>query len=117
MDANSYQASMMRFISDTAMETNKSMLMDSAMGICGEAGEVADIIKKVTMQGHEYTEATRQHLALEIGDVLWYAAECALAIGYPLGTIMQMNIDKLEARYPDGKFDAKRSMNRKEGDI
>lgn len=117
MDNNLYQASCLRFISDAAMMTNRTLLTDSALGMCGESGEVADIIKKVTMQGHEYTEETRKHIALELGDVLWYVSECALAIGFTLDTIMEMNIKKLEARYPNGKFETDRSVNRKEGDI
>jgi NTP pyrophosphatase (non-canonical NTP hydrolase) len=56
------------------------------------------------------------HLAKELGDILWYVAETATAIGFDLDTIMQMNIDKLKARYPDG-FSAEKSMHRKDGDV
>ena len=82
------------------------------MGLCGESGEAIDLVKKYLMQGHDLDKA---HLAKELGDVAWYLAETATAIGYDLETILQANIDKLKARYPDG-FDAARSMHRNSGD-
>ena len=80
--------------------------------LCGESGEAIDLVKKWMMQGHELDKA---HLAKELGDIAWYLAEAATAIGYDLETILQNNIDKLKARYPEG-FDAERSMHRKNGD-
>ena len=74
---------------------------------------MADIVKKATFQGHTIN---REHIAKELGDVCWYIAETATAIGYDLETIMQMNIDKLMKRYPDG-FSADRSQNREDGDL
>lgn len=93
--------------------TNGEHLINGALGLCGEAGEVADLVKKAYMQGHSID---RQHIAKEIGDCCWYIVEAAVAIGYDLEEIMQMNIDKLKARYPDG-FDPNKSMHRKAGDI
>ena len=83
------------------------------MGLCGEAGEAIDILKKFLFQGHELD---KKHLAKELGDVAWYLAVSADALGFYLEDIFQMNIDKLKARYPDG-FDADRSINRAEDDI
>lgn len=74
---------------------------------------MADIVKKATFQGHTIN---REYIAKELGDVCWYIAETAMAIGYDLETIMQMNIDKLMKRYPDG-FSADRSQNREDGDL
>lgn len=85
-------------------------LLNGALGLCGEAGEVADIIKKTVMQGHPIDKA---HIAEELGDVCWYIAEAVSAIGYDLETVMQMNIDKLRRRYPMG-FSTERSINREE---
>lgn len=79
----------------------------------GEAGEAIDILKKHLFQGHELDTA---HMAKELGDVAWYLAVSANAIGYDLETIMQMNVDKLKARYPDG-FDAEHSLHRDQDDI
>ena len=88
-------------------------LLNGALGLCGESGELADLIKKYMMQGHRLD---RVHIVKELGDICWYIAETATAIGYNLETIMQMNIDKLKDRYPEG-FEAERSINRQEGDI
>lgn len=83
------------------------------MGLNGEAGEAMDILKKVLFQGHKLD---REHVALELGDIAWYLALAADAIGYDLETIFQKNIDKLKARYPDG-FETEKSQNRREDDI
>lgn len=109
---NEYQKLAMR----TASGMNHSeygMLMNAALGICGEGGEVADMVKKATFQGHTLD---KEHLAKELGDVAWYIAVGAYAIGYDFETILRMNIDKLKARYPEG-FEVNRSKNRKEGDV
>ena len=86
----------------------------AAMGMCGEAGEVSELIKKYAYHGHTIDT---EHLARELGDVLWYVSYMADLFGYSLGKIMAMNQEKLAKRYPDGKFDADRSRNREEGDI
>ena len=88
--------------------SEKDVLINGVMGLCGESGEVIDIVKKHLAQGHSLD---KEKIAKELGDVAWYLAETAYAIGYPLEEILQMNIDKLKARYPDG-FDAEKSMNR-----
>lgn len=79
----------------------------------GKTGEAIDILKKHLFQGHELDTA---HMAKELGDVAWYLAVSANAIGYDLETIMQMNVDKLKVRYPDG-FDAEHSLHRNQDDI
>ena len=112
MTINQYQKEAMRTASGMNYE-NHGMLMNAALGICGEGGEVADMIKKATFQGHELD---KEHLAKELGDVAWYIAVGAQAIGYDLETILQMNVDKLKARYPTG-FSTDRSLYRAEGDI
>lgn len=112
MTINEYQIEAMRTASGTNYEHN-GMLINAALGLCGEGGEVADIVKKATFQSHELNV---EHVAKELGDVAWYLAVGARAIGYDLETILQMNVDKLRARYPDG-FDADRSQHRQAGDI
>lgn len=107
MDVNDYQKAALRTMSD------KSDIVDAALGLAGESGEFADLVKKHIFQGHELDS---EHLAKELGDIAWYLAVGAYVIGYDLETIFQMNIDKLKARYPYG-FDANKSLNRKEGDI
>lgn len=110
MEANEYQALAMR-TSNKAL-SNREHLINGALGLCGESGEVADIIKKHTMQGHPLN---REHIAEELSDVYWYLAETATAIGYTLDEIQQMNVQKLLRRYPDKEgFSVERSINREE---
>lgn len=111
MTGNEYQKLAMR-------TSNKELspdyhLINGALGLAGESGEVADLVKKNWMQGHVLD---LDHIAKELGDILWYVAETATAIGYDLDTIMHMNIEKLKERYPDG-FSSERSQHREEGDI
>ena len=89
------------------------LLLNGLMGLNGEAGEAIDILKKHLFQGHELDT---EHMAKELGDVAWYLAVSANAIEYDLETIMQMNVDKLKVRYPDG-FDAEHSLHRNQDDI
>jgi len=105
--ANDYQRAAMRTASGMNYE-NHGMLMNGVLGMCGESGEVADHVKKATFQGHILDV---DHLAEELGDVAWYLAVTAHAIGYDLGDIFQMNIDKRAKRYPEG-FSKERSLNR-----
>lgn len=88
-------------------------LIQGLFGLNGESGEAIDLMKKHLFQGHELDKV---HVAKELGDIAWYLALSADAIGYDLETIFQMNVDKLKERYPDGFSEAK-SLNRKEGDI
>ena len=112
MTPNEYQKLAMRTASGMN-QIDYGMLMNAALGICGEGGEVADMVKKATFQGHTLDE---EHLAKELGDVAWYIAVGAYAIGYDFETILRMNIDKLKARYPDG-FEVDKSRDRREGDV
>lgn len=89
------------------------MLINGVMGLAGESGECVDLVKKLLFQEHGLD---KKRLAKELGDVAWYLAVTAHAIDYPLDKILQMNVDKLMERYPDG-FDPERSRNRKEGDV
>jgi NTP pyrophosphatase (non-canonical NTP hydrolase) len=88
-------------------------ILNGALGLTGESGEVADLAKKALMQGHLLDA---EHIAKELGDICWYIAETATALGYDLETIMQMNVEKLMKRYPEG-FDSELSQHRKKGDI
>ena len=111
-DADIYQSDVLKYAPD--YQHYMPNVLYAAIGMCGEAGEVSELIKKYAY--HEHTIDT-EHLARELGDVLWYVTYMAHLFGYSLGDIMVMNQEKLAKRYPDGKFDAERSKNRKEGDI
>ena len=107
MEANEYQRAAMRTASGMNYQ-HHGMLLNGALGLCGEAGEVADIVKKATFQGHDLDMV---HIAEELGDVAWYLAVAAEAIGYDLNTIFELNVEKLKRRYPEG-FDSERSIHR-----
>lgn len=109
LSPNQYQQEALR----TEPRTEYPRILQGLMGLCGEAGEAMDILKKHLFQGHDLD---REHLAKELGDVAWYLAVSADAIDFDLEEIFRMNIEKLRARYPDG-FDTDRSIHRKEGDV
>ena len=92
--------------------SREQILINSAMGLCGEAGEFIDSIKKWYAHGHELD---REHLIKELGDVAWYLAEAAEALDITLEEVLEKNIDKLRKRYPEG-FSEEGSKNRKDGD-
>ncbi|MBR6089407.1 MAG: nucleoside triphosphate pyrophosphohydrolase family protein [Anaerolineaceae bacterium] len=106
MTANEYQQLALRTLNPDLSE--KDVLINGVMGLCGESGEAIDLVKKHLAQGHPLD---RENLAKELGDVAWYLAETAHAIGYELEEILEMNIEKLRKRYPEG-FDPGLSMNR-----
>ena len=92
-------------------------LTTAALGITAEAGEFAEIVKKIFLQGKPYEEANIIHMKKELGDIMWYMAQACMALDTDFDELMQMNVDKLSARYPSGTFDVHYSENRKEGDL
>ena len=108
MTINDYQKLAMTTLNPELSE--RDVLINGVMGLCGESGEAIDLVKKWLAQGHELD---REKLAKELGDICWYLAETATAIGYDLEDIMAANIEKLKKRYPQG-FEAKRSIHRSE---
>lgn len=111
-DADIYQLDVLKYAPD--YRHYMPNVLYAAIGMCGEAGEVSELVKKYAYHGYAIDT---EHLARELGDVLWYVSYMAHLFGYSLGKIMEMNQDKLAKRYPDGKFDEERSRNRKEDDI
>ena len=113
MTMNEYQTEAMRTASGMCEKCNDNLMLNGAMGLNGEAGEVIDILKKHMFQGHDLDV---EHVAKECGDCLWYLSILAKGAGYTLDEIAQMNVDKLRKRYPDG-FEIEKSLHRAEGDI
>lgn len=107
MTINEYQKLALTFLNPALCE--KDILINGVMGLCGEAGETIDIVKKHLAQGHPLD---KERLARELGDIAWYLAETAYVLGYSLEEIFQMNINKLQTRYPNG-FSSDASINRK----
>ena len=109
MTVNEYQK--LAMITLNPALDKKDLLINGVMGLCGESGEAIDIVKKWLAQGHELD---REKLAKELGDIAWYLAETATALGLDLDDIFAANIEKLKRRYPEG-FDAERSIHRTDG--
>ncbi len=116
MDATEYQRLASRTLIDSPdaeYDGLEIMLVWNALGLAGESGEVADIIKKAVFHRHGLDESTVQKLIKELGDVLWYVAALCTKINVPMSTVMECNITKLQQRYPDG-YSSKNSINRKD---
>lgn len=111
MNVNEYQTLAMTTLNPEL--DKREVLINSVMGLCGEAGEAIDIVKKWMAQGHELE---KEHLKSELGDIAWYLAEAATALDISLEEVFQANIDKLKKRYPK-VFDAEKSLVRLKGDI
>ena len=106
MEINEYEKLAMTTLNENIKK--EDILINSAMGLCGESGEVIDLIKKHLFQGHELN---KDDLVKELGDVAWYLAEAAYALDVSLEEICQKNIEKLKKRFPEG-FDSNKSINR-----
>lgn len=112
MTINEYQQLALRTESHTNSDLDR--ILQGVMGLAGESGECVDLVKKHIFQGHSLDS---EHLMKELGDVAWYLTITADSIGYTLEEVLETNIKKLESRYPDGKFEAGKSIYRKDGDV
>jgi NTP pyrophosphatase (non-canonical NTP hydrolase) len=92
-------------------------LLTAALGMTAEAGEFTEVVKKIVMQGKPYNEENVFHMKRELGDICWYLAQACMALDTNFEEVLQMNYEKLSARYPEGTFDVYRSENRVEGDL
>jgi len=113
-DFDVYQGLALRTASAESTATPLTLLDASALGLSGESGEIADHVKKILYHGHPLDDATRDKIAKELGDILWYCALGAKGIGMSLAEIAVMNVAKLEKRYPEG-FSTENSLNRPHG--
>ena len=105
----------------TALETTYDAdiphLLTAALGLTAEAGEFTEVVKKIILQGKPYNEENVFHLKRELGDICWYIAQACMALDTTFDEIIEMNVEKLQARYPGGSFDVHKSENRKQGDV
>lgn len=106
MKINEYQKLAMTTLNKDLNDND--ILINGVMGLCGEAGEVIDLVKKHLHQGHSLN---KDQLVKELGDVAWYLAEIAYAIDVDLETVLSLNIEKLKKRFPNG-FEIEKSINR-----
>ena len=117
--ASTNYADLMSRFTQLEVETDADVprLLTAALGLSAEAGEFTEVVKKVFLQGKPYTEENAFHLKRELGDICWYLAQACMALDTDFNEVLQMNYEKLSARYPEGAFDVYRSENRKEGDL
>ena len=95
---------------------NIERLLTAGVGINAEGGEFLEIIKKMVFQGKPWNKDNRDHLIIELGDLLWYVAQATMALDVSFDEVIETNIKKLEKRYPSGSFDIYKSENRRVGD-
>ena len=96
---------------------NIERLLTAGVGLNAEAGEFLEIVKKMIFQGKPWDDANREHLIIELGDVIWYAANACMALDISFEDVVARNVTKLEKRYPGGQFDVYYSEHREEDDL
>ena len=92
-------------------------LLTAALGICAEGGEFTEVVKKMVFQGKPVNDENIFHMKRELGDIMWYVAQACMSLDTTIDEIIEMNVEKLEKRYPGGSFDVHHSENRAEGDL
>ena len=102
---------------DCTDDADVPRLLTAALGLTAEAGEFTEVVKKIILQGKPYNEDNVFHMKRELGDICWYIAQACMALDTTFDEIIEMNVDKLKARYPGGEFNVHHSENRKEGDL
>lgn len=117
--ASSNYADLISRLSQLEVESDADVprLLTAALGMTAEAGEFTEVVKKIFLQGKPYNEENVFHLKRELGDICWYLAQACMALDTNFEEILQMNFEKLSARYPEGTFDVYRSENRADGDL
>ena len=95
---------------------NINRLTTAAVGISAEGGEFMEIVKKMVFQGKPWNDDNREHLIIELGDVMWYVMQACMALDVSIEDVVAGNVEKLKKRYPGGEFDVFYSENRKAGD-
>lgn len=92
--------------------SNIQRLLTAGVGINAESGEFLEIVKKMIFQGKPWNEDNREHLIIELGDVMWYIAQACIALNISMDEVIHQNVTKLLKRYPEGVFDVYKSENR-----
>ena len=98
-------------------DCNVPQLLTAALGLTAESGEFTEVVKKIILQGKPYNEENVFHMKRELGDICWYIAQACMALDTTFDEVIEMNVEKLEKRYPGGSFDVHYSENRVEGDL
>jgi len=98
-------------------DCNVPQLLTAALGLTAESGEFTEVVKKIVFQGKPVNEENIFHMKRELGDIMWYVAQACMSLDTSFDEIIEMNVEKLKARYPGGEFDVHKSENRQEGDL
>lgn len=116
-ESKDYESFISRFEELDREDFPTERLLTAAVGMSAEAGEFTEIIKKIIFQGKPVNEENLFHLKRELGDIMWYVAQACMGLHVSFNEVVEMNVEKLQARYPGGSFDVHYSENRKEGDL
>ncbi len=95
---------------------NIERLTTAGVGLAAESGEFLEIVKKMVFQGKPWNNDNREHLIIELGDVMWYVAQACMALEIDFEDVVKGNVKKLEKRYPGGSFSIDKSEHRAVGD-
>ena len=112
-----YRALVQRLNQLEAEDADVCKLLTAALGLTAESGEFTEVVKKIVFQGKPYNEENIFHMKRELGDICWYLAQAFMALDTDFNEILEMNVEKLQSRYPGGTFDVHKSENRKKGDL
>ena len=112
-----YVALIQRLNQLEAEDADVCKLLTAALGLTAESGEFTEVVKKIILQGKPYNEDNVFHMKRELGDICWYIVQACMALDTTFDEVIEMNVDKLKARYPGGEFDVHKSENRKDGDL
>ena len=102
---------------DIQQDADVPRLLTAALGLTAESGEFTEIVKKIVFQGKPVNADNLYHMKRELGDIMWYVAQACMTLDTTIDEIIEMNVEKLEKRYPGGEFDVHHSENRAEGDL
>ena len=106
-----------RLVELDAKGANIERLLTAGVGMNAEGGEFLEIIKKMIFQGEPFNQDNREHMIIELGDLMWYVAQACMALEISFEEVLERNVNKLEKRYPGGQFDIYYSENRQEDDL
>jgi NTP pyrophosphatase (non-canonical NTP hydrolase) len=115
--SSNFAALLSRMTDLETQDADVCRLLTAALGMSAEAGEFTEVVKKILLQGKPYTEENVFHMKRELGDICWYLSQAFMALDTNFEEILQMNYEKLSARYPEGSFDVYKSENRVENDV
>lgn len=107
----------MQDLSNQDLDADVPRLITAALGMSAESGEFTEVVKKIILQGKPYNEDNVFHMKRELGDICWYLAQACMALDTTFDEILEMNYEKLSARYPEGTFNVYHSENRVDGDL